>query len=562
MRTIALLLVFIISGSCDLIAQKNTDKIPCPPTDKVELAGQFSPVGVNANLYKLQFIPTDKFKNRLQSYTNYLYSLYPKLQSFSQEWKVFDGGVGTLPIQTNNIVQRNDGTGLTDCITDFHPGYAGEMTMDPFAGPFPQPFQYNRWYTIKVMYYTNESGVSLSRIPPGCETMSISINVKINNGVTRVSIGDEKKIIKEFNILQERCMDFNDRSPHTLSNWKHNGHVESITYEAEPGGHEFYLRFVDGDKESIAFNTADYNGNWLTKYENQCVCFDYRIKYDPFVEPQNSYAPYICIYTGNRNLEGSGNAWNKGLVYAKFVSNNSHVNNLWRHYCLPVSLCTKSLPSNEFGHWEINSPDSCAAWNTIIQNVTGMIIPTDYNRAPSEVISFDNFCSKNCNDAGSEAIPSYPIGCPPMDKSELAKLFSTSGTGSGPFQVKYSPAADLINKQQAYVNYISFLYPGLKAVSQSVQFYDGGTGVSPSPGKIVDGNNYHSEIKPNDGITLITDPAPVVLPEPLQSGRWYIIKVSFNTEGMGALKIPAECSAISLSYRVQMVKGVRKVTLK
>ena len=131
MRAIFLLVLFVISNSLGLIAQKNNYKISCPPIDKMELATQFVPVNVNAPTYRLQFTPTSGFKTRLQGYTNYLYSFYPGLQGFKQTWQIFNAGTEALPIATSmvNIVPRTDGFGLADCSTEFLPNNGGEINM-------------------------------------------------------------------------------------------------------------------------------------------------------------------------------------------------------------------------------------------------------------------------------------------------------------------------------------------------------------------------------------------------------------------------------------------------
>jgi hypothetical protein len=560
MRISFLLFVFLIIGS-SLFAQKSPSpsyKISCPPIDKTELAGMFVPV-ISGSTYRLQFTPTEGFKSRMQGYTNLLYTFYPGMESFSQKWQLFDAGEGKLPFTTSiaNIVPRAAGAS-TDLTTELNMNSKGEISTG--ADLFPQRLLFDKWYTIKVLLSTSEGKGKPSRITKECESIVLSYNVKAIDGVTVVSISDEKKIIKEYSMLPDRCMDFNDRSQHTLSNWKQNGNVLSITYDVEPTEHQFYLKFIDDDKESIVFNNVDYSGNWLTKYGSQCVCFDYRIKYNPFVEPGNDYTPVLYLYAGNKTLENSGNSWNSGLISAKFVGSYTNVNNVWKHYCFPIGLCQGRLPYNEYGRWKIDRADSCAVWDSIITHVAGLIIPTDYNRAPSEEISFDNFCTTKCPDAPR----TYTVSCPPITKSDLAAMISPVAMSAvnGSYRLQFSPATTSNNKMQSYTDYLYSYYPLLQAFSQSWQVFDAGTGSSPSlNAEDMGGKPYLVSYTPYSGGNISMNPAG--FSQVMQPDRWYTIKVDFSTvEKDATSRIPIDCSTMTFSYRVQMVNGIRKIMVE
>lgn len=523
----------------------------------MELVSQISPVTVTGEtIYHLQLNPSEGFIRRMQAYTNYLFSLHPALDAFTQTWTLFQAGTDSLPMITSmvNVVPRNDGSRVNECTTTFHYGESPVITMDPSEGLFPHKLQSGRWYTIKVYLYASDGLEKPSWIPKECESISLSYKVSINKGRTHVSVSDGNKIIKDYTIMPEHCMDYNDRSQQLLSNWKQNGNIASITYQSEPSEHQFYIRFLDDDKESIAFNNADFNGNWLTKYSNQCACFDYRIKYDAFVEPGNSYVPFLYIYTGNKNLENTENSWDKDLLYAKFISTYNNVNNQWKHYCFPIRLCSGRLPFNEYGRWEIQRPDSCALWDSLIQHVSGLIIPTDYNRATTEEISFDNFCTTNCNDSYGKQ--DYAIPCLEIEKNELASITLPVTESAGTFHLNYKPTTAFNNKLQAYTSYIQSLYPGLQSFNPSWEFTDAGTGALP--------------LSPNKGASLLqhekikTDGLEYAISPTLKAGRWYNIemKIVFTQANGTAAHINNKCKTTTFSYRLDKVNGKIKATIR
>lgn len=559
MRIVYLLIALAIIINCPAaFAQKPavlSYNVCCPPVDKMELAKQFTPIDANKPPYRLKFTPSVSFRNKLQAYTNYLYSLYPRMESLSQTWQIFDAGTGIVPSKTTiaDILPRNDGSAQNDCLTEFRPGNTNEIIMNPAAGLFPQRLQAEMWYTVKLLFSTSEGQGNPSHIPADCREISFSYKVKLNNGVVTVIVSNENNILKEFNVMPDRCMDYNDRSQQSLSNWKQNGNVSSITYQVEPGEHKFYIRFLDDDKESIVFNNADFRGNWLTMYGNKCMCFDYRIKYELSVDPNASYVPYLFIYTGNKNLENTGNSWNSGLLFAKFISNYNNVNNQWKHYCLPLNLCKGRLPFNEYGRWQIDRADSCAAWDSILTHVTGLIIPTDYNRAPTEEISFDNFCTINCDNPG-DGIPVYPACCPPLDKAELAGMLNPLATTSlnAPYKLQFTPATGFNNRMSAFTSYLDSLYPGLELYS-SWQMFDAGSAAMPV------NTSVSSVFEDNDSSVLTKR----TLPPLLQPGKWYTIKFRLTTsEGKGTpSRIAEDCSSATLSYRVQIINGLKKITI-
>lgn len=220
-------------------------------------------------------------------------------------------------------------------------------------------------------------------------------------------------LVGTFDIYAQsrNCVDFEPGGAAVVANWQQNGNVSKIETASavirEKEDKTHVLSLTDGSGASIAYNSTDFKGNWVQKYLNKCLCFDYKIDYNQTIEPSRNYAPKIMIYSGANPSRGE--SWSVGLTYATFVMNNINVDNVWKNYCLPIGLANgNTLPSNEYGHWEINSPTPGQTWNTLIQNVTGIILPTDYNSEPSEVIQFDNFCSTDCK---STSVISTPENC-------------------------------------------------------------------------------------------------------------------------------------------------------
>ena len=193
----------------------------------------------------------------------------------------------------------------------------------------------------------------------------------------------------------QNCIDFS--GSYNLNNWKGNAVGPHSIENDIPHGN--YLQLEDDDNLSYEANDIEFNGNWLTKAENGCLCFDYNVDWsagNAATLPKK--APILSIYynTGNiaNILTGSR---------ANFVGNSSNLdlqNNTWRNFCLPVGLSSgTNLPSNSYGTWLVYNGNTLltgtaasTAWDNLIQNVTGIALFTDYNEFPGELVRFDNFC--------------------------------------------------------------------------------------------------------------------------------------------------------------------------
>lgn len=193
----------------------------------------------------------------------------------------------------------------------------------------------------------------------------------------------------------QNCIDFS--GSYNLANWESIG-TEPHTIQNDVS-HGNYLELKDDSYASREANDTEFNGNWLTKAENGCLCFDYNVDWsagNAATEPVK--APHLNIYYNTGNIANILTG-----IHASFVGNSSNPdlqNNTWRNFCLPVGLSSgTNLPSNSFGTWRVKNgitvltgTAASTAWDILIQNVTGLSLGTDYNDFPGELVRFDNFC--------------------------------------------------------------------------------------------------------------------------------------------------------------------------
>lgn len=187
-------------------------------------------------------------------------------------------------------------------------------------------------------------------------------------------------------ILAQDCLNFS--GSYNLNRWSSVATgAHALRSDAIHGN---YLELKDASGSSWEYNTADFGGNWLTKGQNGCLCFDYNVDWsgcNAATVPVK--APKIAIYNGTHRAAFIGNSGNPDIQ-----------NNVWRNFCLPIGLAAgTNLPSNIYGSWTVyqgttvlTGLTAAAAWNVLIQNVTGLNLYTDYNSFPGELVRFDNFC--------------------------------------------------------------------------------------------------------------------------------------------------------------------------
>ena len=237
--------------------------------------------------------------------------------------------------------------------------------------------------------------------------------------------------------VKSGCIDFEEINLETASssvpNWLPLSLSESVIKDSGDSVNPTkVLLLVDASGGSLAINDKEFGGNWLKYGVNGCLCFDYKVDAEEKYGALTVTFPKIGIYTGPAAT--SATAYNSS-IHAGFVGSSSNPilkNKIWGKYCLPIELSKSgNLPSNSFGQWKIyngstllSGSAACTAWDNLIQNVTGLVLPSDYNSSPSEKVYFDNFCwtcdggiiqenPKNCCDETTKE------GCLVLDKSKM-----------------------------------------------------------------------------------------------------------------------------------------------
>lgn len=212
------------------------------------------------------------------------------------------------------------------------------------------------------------------------------------------------QIIKttSVNNSNQDCIDFENSN--STSNWE-SDYVSSV--QITKNGNDKVnntntLVLTDGAGPSIAWNDVDFSGNWLERGTDGCLCFQYKVDWNTGVATNMLRFPAVYIYTGApiNNV----NDFNYHRVRALFVGHPTNPmiqDNIWNNWCFAIGPCINgNLPTNNYGYWEIrgignvilSGQEACDAWDNLIQNVTGIVMATDYNSQPSEKVYFDNFC--------------------------------------------------------------------------------------------------------------------------------------------------------------------------
>ncbi|MBZ0202499.1 MAG: hypothetical protein K8I03_05735, partial [Ignavibacteria bacterium] len=229
----------------------------------------------------------------------------------------------------------------------------------------------------------------------------------------QVTSGDVQSEVASFlvvsavqNITESLCVDF-ENSNSTI-NWQ-SDHVSSKEIIKDPSdkvNSSNVLVLKDGSGGSIAWNDNDFGGNWLQRGQDGCFCFDYKVDYNPnadsYCDPSNrvSNVVKLVLYTGPSVTSETSYYGTTRAIYVANPDQPIIPDNVWGHYCLPIRLSSNgNLPTDGLGQWEIRQNGSivtgttaCTIWDNLIQNVTGIVLLTDYNCEPSEIVSFDNFC--------------------------------------------------------------------------------------------------------------------------------------------------------------------------
>ena len=198
------------------------------------------------------------------------------------------------------------------------------------------------------------------------------------------------------------CIDFENTIVHNFVSYFVSS-IDIINNAPDPINSTHVLKLVDGSSSvgaSVAINSIDYSGNWLEKGQDGCLCFDYKIDWNENAATTAGTVPKVLIYTGPVITTYTQYV---NCTRAYFIGNPLNPllqDNVWGHYCLPIGLSQNNvLPSNNLGQWAIyqnavllTGSAASTAWDNLIQNVTGLVLVTDYNGDPSEIVYFDNFC--------------------------------------------------------------------------------------------------------------------------------------------------------------------------
>lgn len=221
------------------------------------------------------------------------------------------------------------------------------------------------------------------------------------------------------------CIDF-DVTGTNLNNWySYNvSSIQIVTDPLDPVNATGTLALTDASNGSIGIDNTDFSGDWLALGQDGCLCFDYKVDWSAADGSNAGSFPKFQIYTGppiaslNDYLNNSTRA-----TFAGNLNNPLLQDDVWGHYCLPIGLSVNNqLPSNSFGQWQVvqngillSGAQAAAEWDQMIQNVTGVILPTDYNSNPSEIVYFDNFCWRctmtGCEDLAVTATPDSSGHC-------------------------------------------------------------------------------------------------------------------------------------------------------
>jgi len=188
---------------------------------------------------------------------------------------------------------------------------------------------------------------------------------------------------------------------------------------------DYFLLLKDLSGASAACNTTPaVTGNWVEKF-GQCgqFCFDFKLFYAG--SPPAPVPPRFSIFSGS--------------LQANFVANFTVTpQDDWVHVCAPIKTIDPgdNLPSGSDGEWRISGSNGYDAnWNSIITNVTKVLLPIDFTSQPSEVAGYDNFCflADNCQQPPEPPKACLQLEAKPSCDAQGNISVTLSGTGPSGF---------------------------------------------------------------------------------------------------------------------------------
>jgi hypothetical protein len=377
----------------------------------------------------------------------------------------------------------------------------------------------------------------------------------------------------------QSCITFTKDIP--LSNWEKKN-LNSLSYQND-ALHGNYLYFTDGSGGSFTTNRKDFKGNWLKKYSSNCLCFDYKVNWSG--NSTSGSAPKISIF----KAPNTTTIYSVNVLRANFVGHPNSpqiTKNQWKNYCLPIAKATNGkLPSNNFGVWKVALANSSTyltgtaavnAWNTLIQDVSGLVLSADYNSTQTEKISFDNFCSTCTDDliinedVGEAMIDFSDINvlqpaptdnttcCPPWNKETIRKNMTIKTNPNGGLNANYTvlftPTQELKNQMQAYIDYAHSMKPSINAIIVEWRLGKVNGDTCKGNGTEIGGKKWTTWNAGNNGAI---NGGNFWTGYPMEVGVWYKLHTGIYLNNGNQFFDKEDCANNDICIRIQVQNGIK-----
>jgi hypothetical protein len=211
--------------------------------------------------------------------------------------------------------------------------------------------------------------------------------------------------------------------------------ISIITSGGNPGN---YAQTTDQSGASSFFNIdASYTGNWSDVVAAGCgsLCFD--VKY---ISNASTGTNPVLTMTPTISIRGNG-------FTASFITSGPiTVGDGWHSYCAPLKYLNAdgTMPSNGNGHWIMAGTATAADWNTLLNNVDKVWLPTDPSSYQGEIFGYDNICIKSTGDCGPQVIiPCVPCDSTTINASNQSIVSLNAATGSISIRNSISTASNI-----------------------------------------------------------------------------------------------------------------------